>query len=105
MNGKIAIPELLVKLREQLHDQPGALGLMQRMAYRVWARSMRSPRLYRLATWLASRTIGRLKRRSGWLGRLPGGLHGWTATRDIPAPAPERFRDWWKNEGQHRGEN
>ena len=52
--------------------------------------------MYGWATWLATRTIGRFKRRSGWLRKLPGQLGGWTAHRDFPAPAPERFRDWWR---------
>ena len=96
----IAIPEMLVQLREQLHHEPGELGRMEGLAYRLWARAMRSPRLYRASTWLATRTIGRLRRKSGWLAKLPFGLHGWTASRDFPAPAAERFRDWWQSEGR-----
>ena len=98
---KIAIPDMLIQLREQLHHQPGQLGWMERTAYRLWARSMRSRWLYGLATWWATRTIGRFKRKSPWLSRLPGGLHGWTKSRDFPAPAAERFRDWWQREGKH----
>jgi L-lactate dehydrogenase complex protein LldF len=97
---KIAIPEMLVQLREQLHHEPGELGRMESLAYRLWARAMRSPRLYRASTWLAARTVGRLRRNSGWLSRLPAGLRGWTANRDFPAPAPQRFRDWWHAEGR-----
>ncbi len=97
---KIAIPEMLVQLREQLHHEPGQLGRMESLAYRMWARDMRRPWLYRISTWLATRTIGRLRRKSGWLSRLPGGLSGWTASRDFPAPAPQRFRDWWRKEGR-----
>jgi L-lactate dehydrogenase complex protein LldF len=95
---KIAIPEMLIQLREQLHNEPGQLGRMESLAYRLWAWSMRRPRVYRLLTWLAARTVGRWKRKSGWLRRLPGGLGGWTEKRDFPAPAPERFRDWWRRE-------
>jgi L-lactate dehydrogenase complex protein LldF len=93
---KIAIPEMLIQLRERLHDEPGQLSRLERMAYRVWAAALRQPWLYRLGTWLATRTLGRLYRRSGWLSRLPGKLHGWTKHRDFPAPAPQRFRDWWR---------
>jgi L-lactate dehydrogenase complex protein LldF len=50
--------------------------------------------MYRIATWLAARTVGRLVR-DRWIRRLPGQLHGWTESRDFPSPAPERFRDWW----------
>jgi L-lactate dehydrogenase complex protein LldF len=61
---------------------------------------MRSPRLYRLATWLATRIVGR-RTPTGWLTRLPGALRGWTLHRDFPAPARSRFRDWWDGEGRH----
>lgn len=97
---KIAIPEMLVKLREQLHEEPGHKSRLESLAYRFWARSLRSPRLYRWATWWATRTVGRWNRKSGWLRRLPGKLGGWTKQRDFPAPAPERFRDWWNKEGK-----
>ena len=98
---KIAIPQMLVQLREQLHDDHIHVGRLESLAYRLWARSLRSAWMYRLGTWLVTRTIGRWKRRSGWLRRLPGPLHGWTAKRDFPAPAPLRFRDWWDKEGRH----
>lgn len=97
---KIAIPEMLVKLREQMHAEPALKSRLESLAYGFWARSMRSPRLYRWATWWATRTIGRWKRKSGWLRRLPGKLGGWTKQRDFPAPSPERFRDWWNREGK-----
>ena len=103
---KIQIPEMLIQLREQLHHEPGHQNQLEALAYGVWARTLRVPWLYRLGTWLATRTIGRWKRRNPWLRRLPGKLHGWTAKRDFPAPAAERFRDWWnsaasKEEGGH----
>jgi L-lactate dehydrogenase complex protein LldF len=94
---KIAIPELLVTLREQLHHEPDQLGRLESLAYRAWAVAMRRPWLYRLATWFASRLVSRVAR-GPWLHKLPGELHGWTESRDFPAPAAERFRDWWHEE-------
>jgi L-lactate dehydrogenase complex protein LldF len=91
---KIAIPELLIKLRDELHHQAATGSPLESLAYKLWAWSMRSPRMYRLATWLATRTVGRVVRQR-WIRRLPGQLHGWTESRDFPSPAPERFRDWW----------
>jgi L-lactate dehydrogenase complex protein LldF len=96
---KIAIPEMLIQLRDQLHHEPATSGRLESLAYRLWAMSMRRPRLYRLATWMATRTIGRWSR-TGWMRRLPGALDGWTASRDFPAPAPQRFRDWWHKDGE-----
>jgi L-lactate dehydrogenase complex protein LldF len=96
---KIAIPDMLVKLREQLHQSSEVKhSLIEGLAYRLWARTLKSPWLYRLSTWLATRTIGAFKKRTGWMRKLPGPLHGWTGVRDFPAPAPSRFRDWWDEE-------
>ncbi len=97
---KIQIPEMLIQLRSQLHDTPGEVSRLERMAYRAWARIMRSPRLYRWATWWATRTVGRWRRRDPWLRRLPAGLSAWTDVRDFPAPAEKRFRDWWREQSR-----
>lgn len=99
---KIAIPEMLVKLRGALHHEAGAAGRVESLIYQLWARSLRSPWLYRMASWFATRTFGRFKRRSGWFRKLPG-LGGWTDTRDFPAPAPQRFCDWWTEHEAQRG--
>jgi L-lactate dehydrogenase complex protein LldF len=96
---KIQIPEMLVQLREQMHHDPEHRGgAMESRAYRWWAWTLRRPWIYRTMSWLGAKTVGWWYRRSGWLKRLPGGLHGWTAQRDFPAPASERFRDWWARE-------
>ncbi len=96
----IRIPHMLIELREQLHGCEKTRSRLEDWAYRLWAAAMRRPALYGLGTWLATRTLGRWHRRTGWLRRLPGKLHGWTQSRDFPAPAPERFRDWWRREGR-----
>lgn len=36
--------------------------------------------------------------RSGRIRRLPWPLSSWTATRDLPQPPAETFRDWWRRE-------
>jgi L-lactate dehydrogenase complex protein LldF len=96
---KIQIPEMLVKLREQLHQEPEQRSRLESLAYRLWAWTLRNPLLYRWGTWLVTRTVGWWHRRSPWIRRLPGKLGGWTEKRDFPAPAAERFRDWWRTEG------
>jgi L-lactate dehydrogenase complex protein LldF len=101
---KIQIPEMLVQLREQMHHDPQHIGdAMEARAYRWWAWTLRRPWLYRTMSWLGAKTVGWWYRRRGWLKRLPGGLHGWTAQRDFPAPASERFRDWWRSGGARAG--
>jgi L-lactate dehydrogenase complex protein LldF len=98
---KIQIPELLVQLREQMHHEPALKNRLESFAYRMWAKTLKRPWLYRLSTWLATRIVGRWYRKNPWLKRLPGKLNGWTMKRDFPAPASERFRDWWDREGKH----
>lgn len=98
---KIQIPEMLVKLREQMHCEPALANRLESFAYRLWAKTLKRPWLYQLSTWLATRTVGRWYRRRPWLKSLPGKLSGWTKKRDFPAPAPSRFRDWWEQEGKH----
>jgi len=97
---KIQIPDMLVQLREQMHHVPAASSRMEQRAYRWWAKTLRSAWWYQTLSWWASRTAGWWYRKSGWMKRLPGELHGWTAQRDFPAPASERFRDWWRKEGR-----
>lgn len=97
---KIQIPEMLIQLREQLHQVGEQKSRMESLGYWLWAVTAKRPWLYRLATWFASRTIGRFKRQEPWLSQLPGQLSGWTQKRDFPAPAAERFRDWWDKEGR-----
>jgi L-lactate dehydrogenase complex protein LldF len=91
---KIAIPHMLVHLREDLHHEP-AQGKFESMIYRLWKLGLRSPRLYRIGAWLTTRLAG--GRWGGWLRNLPGPLRGWTQARDFPAPARRRFRDEWKS--------
>jgi L-lactate dehydrogenase complex protein LldF len=98
---KIQIPEMLIRLREQLHREPEQKSRLEALSYWLWSISLKRPWLYRLSTWLATRTIGRLKRHTPWIQRLPGKLGGWTEKRDFPAPAASRFRDWWNAEGRN----
>ena len=97
---KSQIPDMLIKLREKIHHEPEHLSdAVESRAYRWWAWTLRRPWLYRTLSWWAAKTAGWWYRRTGWINRLPGGLHGWTSKRDFPAPANQRFRDWWRKEG------
>ncbi len=96
---KIAIPDMLVRLREMQQASPRLANRWEGLAYRMWAAVLARGRLYRAATWIACRTVGKW-RKSPWIRRLPGKLHGWTSSRDFPAPARQRFRDWWDREGR-----
>ena len=61
----------------------------------LWAFVARRPKLYRLAARIGARLLRLAAGRSGRLRTLPVG-RGWTAWRDMPAPAGETFMDAWK---------
>ena len=93
---RIDIPSLLVELRRQSVDRsPTSIGL----GLRLYATLTTRPRLFRFVTRVGAR-LGRTWSRDGWLRRVPLLLRGWTQDRDLPAPAPETFSDWWR---RHRG--
>ncbi|MEV4642484.1 lactate utilization protein B [Actinoplanes sp. NPDC049548] len=79
---KIDIPSILVHLRNQA-PHPRS----ERMAMAAAAYTMDRPALYARAQHAA-----KLTRR---VTHLPPPLNGWTASRDLPDPPPETFRDWW----------
>jgi L-lactate dehydrogenase complex protein LldF len=105
---RIDIPSVLVDLRAQVVDahraqrfKPEALA-MRRTSW-LFAKAQRLG-LVEHASGLFGRVTGRLGRYASpdgrrALRRLPGGGR-WTASRDVPVPPREAFRDWWKREGR-----
>jgi L-lactate dehydrogenase complex protein LldF len=90
----IPLPKLMRNLREEqfeARDVPRS----QRWALGLWASVATHPFLYRFASRLGARVLGRLGRRRGKLVRLPL-ARGWTAHRDLPAPTGATFTDLWK---------
>jgi L-lactate dehydrogenase complex protein LldF len=85
----INIPEALVHLRAKIRHP-----LSERAVFHLAGKVLGSPRGLAAAQRAASGSR-RIVGRSGRIRRLPGPLHGWTDTRDAPAPPPESFRAWW----------
>jgi L-lactate dehydrogenase complex protein LldF len=81
---KIDIPSILVHLRDQAPHPRAEKAAMRAAAY-----TMDHPRLYE-----AAQHAAKLSKFAG--GRLPPPLNGWTASRDLPTPPDETFRDWWR---------
>jgi L-lactate dehydrogenase complex protein LldF len=90
---RIDLPGMLVKLRNRVADDGGAFGWLNpaMTAYRfaatkpaVWNGSLRTAAL-----------AGRA-RPGGWFTRLPGPGSAWTEVHDLPTPAVEPFRTWWR---------
>jgi L-lactate dehydrogenase complex protein LldF len=99
---KIDIPRILVHLRSRVvreRDGGASSSRGERLAMASLGRVFMRRRSYEGAqraaqagSWPFSRD-GRIER------RLPGPFGGWTASRDLPAPAPETFRQWWRARG------
>jgi L-lactate dehydrogenase complex protein LldF len=97
---RIDIPEMLVHLRAKVVDGhrndrlPNPEALAMKSARVVFG----SPRRLALAEKLGA-LGGRLAAIRG--GRwLPGPARRWTAARDVPVPARESFRVWWRKAGR-----
>ena len=90
----IEIPRLLTHLRARERDEASALDpelLSMKGLYGVFSSRQRYERAQKLA-----RAAARPLVRRGRITRAPGPLSGWTSSRDLPAPAKESFRDWWR---------
>jgi len=101
----IDIPRHLIRLRRELVSAH-QIGFFERNVYKLWAKSLSNPLLYRgsqvLGRW-GARMIGQTRngprepmQNVKWIRNAPGPLKGWTIHRDLPTPTSERFRDWWK---------
>jgi iron-sulfur cluster protein len=88
---KIDIPSVLVDLRAQVVDahrgRPSVTGAAMKGAGTVFGSRRRLAAAEKLAG-LAGRVLKRSSR--------PPGSSGWTGARDLPVPAQESFRAWWK---------
>jgi L-lactate dehydrogenase complex protein LldF len=93
---KIDIPELLVHLRTRHVEGERARHRVpspERVAMATAAWGMRSPG--RFAAGERAMRAGRLLARGGRIRTLPPPLSAWTASRDLPAPPQQTFRQWW----------
>jgi L-lactate dehydrogenase complex protein LldF len=113
---RIDIPSVLVDLRAQVVDatrpasgrRPAAKPETVAMAAAAWVLA-RGGRLgvANSAASFGSRVLGRwVRRRSAGgrpaVGRLPGPGVRWSGARDLPLPARESFRAWWRRTGGGR---
>jgi L-lactate dehydrogenase complex protein LldF len=92
---RIDIPSILVHLRaEQVDSERGGLPSGQDIAMKAAGRVMGSPRLWKLAE--KAMAAGRLiSNRDHRITTLPWPGSRWTASRDIPEPPKQTFRQWW----------
>lgn len=94
---KINIPDILVQLRAEhteAHADAHRVPTPEAAAMAAAAWVMAEPS--RFATAGRAASAGRHGIRKGrLLLPLPPPLSGWTASRDLPSPPRETFRDWW----------
>jgi L-lactate dehydrogenase complex protein LldF len=82
---KIDIPRLLLHLRAEITPRKGSIA--EKLAFRIWARVMMTPALYRMSS-----VAGRIMQRVMPLSRA------WTRGRDLRPIESRSFRDQWTNE-------
>ena len=99
---RIPLPKMMRHWRErefERHLQPARM----RLGLKAWAFFARRPALYRLGARIAACALGLAGRRRGAFRALPL-AHGWTMSRDLPAPEGRTFQAQWRAMGRPRGE-
>jgi L-lactate dehydrogenase complex protein LldF len=82
---KIDIPRLLLHLRGEISPRKGSAA--ERLAFKIWARVMTSPSLYKMSS-----VAGRILQRVMPISRA------WTSGRDLRSIESKSFHDLWSNE-------
>ncbi len=92
---KINIPQHLINMRRDIVAQH-LNGFWERLVYRLWAWSLKSPFLYGWISRVQKWDLRRRAKNTGWVSKLPSVGAGWTQIRDMPAPAQKTFHEMWR---------
>jgi L-lactate dehydrogenase complex protein LldF len=92
---KINIPQHLVNLRRDI-ARKHLNSVWERLTYRLWARAMRYPFMYRWINRFQRWDLSERAAETGWVNKMPSIAAGWTQIRDMPAPAEKSFHELWK---------
>lgn len=99
---KIPLHDMLINLRQE-ETVEKRNSWTERAAFRTYAKVASNPKLYSSALKLAKLALKPYSNKQGFIEKAPGPLKEWTKARDLPLPAAESFRDWWKREGEKGG--
>lgn len=99
---KIPLHDMLIDLRQDKNKQEGS-PLMEKLSFQAYGTAMKHPSLYKLGLQLSKYALKPFSNADGYVQKGPGLLKKWTKARDLPTPAKENFRDWWKREGKNGG--
>ncbi|MFA7237559.1 MAG: LutB/LldF family L-lactate oxidation iron-sulfur protein [Phycisphaeraceae bacterium] len=92
---KIDIPRLLIELRSRA-VKTGLAGRVEKLAFDAYSASLKHAWTYRLANALSGPVLRAMADHDGYISKAPPPFGGWTDERDLPAPAEQSFRGWWK---------
>lgn len=98
---RIPLPKMMRHYRQREYEK-GLSPQKARAGLSVWSYFATRPKLYRLATRLASGLLGRLGKVNGRLTSLPL-AGGWTSVRDMPAPEGKTFHDLYRERQVAKG--
>ena len=99
---RINIPELLVHVRAKVVDaERGGAPSGQDLAMKAAGWAMGSPGRFAAAEKAIG--VGRVIGHSGRISALPWPGSLWTASRDLPTPPKQTFRQWWAQRNQGEG--
>jgi L-lactate dehydrogenase complex protein LldF len=90
----IPLHELLLKLRNRQVEE-GIAGKAQRIAFKGFETTMKSPTLYKISG-KAARAAQKPILRDDSVRPLPRPMSGWTNSRELPPLAKKPFRELWK---------
>lgn len=100
---RIPLHEYLLELRKDEVEEKRTPAV-ERIIFKGFGAAMSKPGLYKTGLKLAKFALKPFRGKDGYIRKGPSLLGNWTKARDLPSPAPESFREWWKREGQQGGD-
>ncbi|MEB3101744.1 LutB/LldF family L-lactate oxidation iron-sulfur protein [Ferviditalea candida] len=91
---KIPLHDLLLEHRK-VEAEKGYTPMTEKLAFKAFGFTAEHPAVYEKAVKLSRPGTG-LWAKDGYISKAPGLLSGWTDVRDLPQPAKQSFREWWK---------